>query len=475
MKSVQEVLEALTCGKFDKLLGMVESDWFEAKQSPYMLDTLRLKQELAKDVSALANAEGGIIVIGFRTERELQTAGDRIAEVCPFPVGMVTGDQCRKVLEAWTHPPLDNIDVRVFKDSSDPNKCVAAIVIDPKITASLKPYLVTKMLDGDDRVVGAVLGYFERRQDRVPSMDAARLQGMFAAGQRFSSLDERLLSIESSIVRLAGPIQIAKEAAHGIPTDVFQRRLKQARLTVQRDDRPILYFTARAETQCDFPTLFESRNEMVVRLIDNPPQLRPNGFGLSADSSSTIVQAELRRSVIPGASLLELWRDGVFIFIGEGDEGLLSWGKAADTNGPILINNFVLAETILVFCWLIRFIFAEAQTKPRVLRLSVGFDNLTRANSPAKLSAVPEGKMGGADYPKVAPASGAEVYALVEWENYDAEIIAARLLSDVYNWFGYESASVPYVDRSGHKPRLRAETINGNPLPDVPFKANPVP
>jgi hypothetical protein len=227
---------------------------------------------------------------------------------------------------------------------------------------------------------------------------------------------------------------------------------------------------ALAEGHCTFPTLFESRNELIVRLIDAPPLLRPEGFGLSADSSSTIVQAELRRSVVHGASLLELWRDGLFIFIGEGDEDLLAWGMTGDPNGPIRINNFVLAETILVFCWLIRFIFAEAQPKPRVLRLSVGFDNLTRGNSPAKLSAAPDdGKIRAGGYRKVAPGPGTEVYALAEWDNYDAEIIAASLLTDFYNWFGYESVSVPYIDRTGPKPKLRAETVTGKPLPSMPF------
>src|ERR1700730_14554087 len=75
-----------------------------------------------------------------------------------------------------------------------------------------------------------------------------------------------------------------------------------------------------AEGPCDFPTLFKSRAERVVRLIDNPPQLRDNGF--------------------------EIW--------------------------SIHISNFVLSEATLAFCWLVRWIFEEADPKPPVIRLSVG-------------------------------------------------------------------------------------------------------
>lgn len=70
MNPVSEVLEKLAAKDFEGLIGLWESVWLEAKESPYILDAPKQKLELAKDVSALANSIGGIIVLGFDTARD---------------------------------------------------------------------------------------------------------------------------------------------------------------------------------------------------------------------------------------------------------------------------------------------------------------------------------------------------------------------------------------------------------------------
>lgn len=84
MQSVHDVLEKLLVGQFDALIGLPESEWLEAKPSPYVLDTTKQKLELAKDVSALANAVGGVLVLGFDTVRDPLTATEHISAVNEF-------------------------------------------------------------------------------------------------------------------------------------------------------------------------------------------------------------------------------------------------------------------------------------------------------------------------------------------------------------------------------------------------------
>jgi hypothetical protein len=79
-----EVLEKLAAKQFDALVGVSESAWLDAKESPYALDGLKQKLELAKDVNALANSIGGIIVLGFDTARDALTAGERTARLSHF-------------------------------------------------------------------------------------------------------------------------------------------------------------------------------------------------------------------------------------------------------------------------------------------------------------------------------------------------------------------------------------------------------
>lgn len=66
-----EVLAVLASGNFDPLVGLAETIDVEFKGQPYQVtDHDSQKFELAKDVSALANASGGVIIIGVQTRRD---------------------------------------------------------------------------------------------------------------------------------------------------------------------------------------------------------------------------------------------------------------------------------------------------------------------------------------------------------------------------------------------------------------------
>jgi hypothetical protein len=459
MKNVAEVLEKLAAKEFDALVGVSESAWLDAKESPYFLDGLKQKLELAKDVSALANSIGGIIVLGFDTARDALTAGERISEVKPFPLDIVNSDRCRKVIQEYVHPPLD-VEITLYEAAD--GKGVAAIVVHE---GSSKPYIVSKMIDESGRTIGAHFGYFERKQDVIPSITVERIQQQLAAGQQWGSIDQRLQAIESTMNAWGKPGP-PKRTAFLITELERISRLKAARLAVGRDDAPLVYYMATPEGECDFPTLLRSRGERVVRLIERPPQLRPQGFEISAGDASEILKGKMRRNMLSGSRLIELWKDGVFIFIAPGDEDFLGW-RTHGFDKPIHISNFVLAESILMFCWLTKLIYEEADPKPPALRLTVGFDNLTRPSGSATLGSAPEGKMSFQRNVRKAPGPKLEVYQLAELADFDAERVAYLLMADIYNAFGFDAMNVPYINLSDPKPRIKAEGITGSNLPVI--------
>ncbi len=73
MNNVGEVLDKLAAKRFDALIGVSGGVWLDAKESPYILDALKQKLELAKDVSALANSVEPVCRIGGNS----QTGNDR--------------------------------------------------------------------------------------------------------------------------------------------------------------------------------------------------------------------------------------------------------------------------------------------------------------------------------------------------------------------------------------------------------------
>jgi len=68
---------------------------------------------------------------------------------------------------------------------------------------------------------------------------------------------------------------------------------------------------------------------------------------------------------------------------------------------------------------------------------------------------------------KTAPSETTEVFQSVETASYDPEQLAYLLLAKIFNWFGFNSAGVPYVDSSGSKPTLDSTAVVGRALPDT--------
>src|SRR5262245_43987673 len=87
------------------------------------------------------------------------------------------------------------------------------------------------------------------------------------------------------------------------------------------------------------PTLFRSRTEPLVQLLDHPPGLRPGGFGLLTRETQ-IFEGKLRQAVIHGTSILQCWPDGTLIYAVRAVE-FLGWGTTR-AEGPLNINPLAL-------------------------------------------------------------------------------------------------------------------------------------
>lgn len=125
---VRALLNAVRSGRADKdvalnlvlgshavtLVGQHESQWLDAKAEPWQLASAAGKAEMAKDLSSLANAQGGLIIIPARTTK---TSGrERIEEIRDLPVDIVDIKQTRDVLEHWVFPPLPDLVTELRRD-----------------------------------------------------------------------------------------------------------------------------------------------------------------------------------------------------------------------------------------------------------------------------------------------------------------------------------------------------------------------
>jgi hypothetical protein len=371
-KSLSEILDDLREARFDALKGVAESFEVEVKGGPYVLSSERQKHELAKDVSALANAMGGVILIGFRTERDPQLLGERIEECRPFEHGLCDLNQYRNVLNDWIYPPIQNLQIEWFP-SNNVDKGVVAIRVPTEATDG-SPYVVCKTIDLDGKINGNLIGYYQRVQDRVIARTPQLLRANLKDGSRFGELNTRLDNLEQSIALLAATVgtlitQQPTQESSGISQEEVEDRIHEAVVAVEREGLPSIILSANSTTRCDFEGLFESRSEGIVRLFENPPTLRDQGFVICVYRASSIIRARLRRCVAPENELLDLWKDGCLIAVGPGDGGLLGW-MLNRSDGALPIRNFILTEVVLNFLNLAMKVFRYAT--PLAMRLPPG-------------------------------------------------------------------------------------------------------
>ncbi|MFI5395776.1 MAG: helix-turn-helix domain-containing protein [Candidatus Binatia bacterium] len=162
MISLDEIRRSLRSGDPSVLVGEFESEMLECKGQPYLLDTDRQKMELAKDVSALANVQGGVILMGFATTLDSIHGEERIELIRAFDKALLDPQRYRQVLADWLWPPIHDLEIQWYEAPTCPGKGVAAIFV-PRADGLDRPVLIAKtILDGAKRAE-IVFGYCERR------------------------------------------------------------------------------------------------------------------------------------------------------------------------------------------------------------------------------------------------------------------------------------------------------------------------
>jgi len=206
-----EIITTLSAGDFDKFIGEVESEYFDAKGQPYVLDTDAGKREASKDASAFANGGGGYILLGLRTKPSSVRHADEVDSVRPIPEGLVNTAQLRAVLDAWIYPPIDGLDIKYYASRDDGSKGLVAIEIPPQ-REELKPFLIVRSFEGD-RLLETMFGYAQRRADLNAPLGVADLHRLLRSGRHYErDIAARFDRIEAILATRENPEPVTRNA-----------------------------------------------------------------------------------------------------------------------------------------------------------------------------------------------------------------------------------------------------------------------
>jgi hypothetical protein len=443
--TVEEIATILSSGTFEDLISCVEHLQFECKRGLYDFKATKNKIELAKDVSALANAAGGYILIGPATEKDPLQSKDEVKSVSQFPSSLFHPDTYRNILNALIYPPIPNLEIRWYPGKDDPEKGIASIFVPPKSVGE-KPFLVVQS-DLDSQVSGNLFGYFERIEDDSLATSVHMIRDMMKDGKRYADLSQKLDNIEGLITKLGSQeltsSQLAKRE-NPIGRDELRVRASEATRAADLSDAPSFFLIGAPLQPVRLNGLFSSTS-IEYKAISNPPSYRDHGFDLDPHYPIHHVRGELARRTANGRKSLELWQDGSVIFVGRIDEDFLGWAmrrKAGSRN--TYINNYVLTEVISLFCKLVIEVLGGIKDAPEEASICFG---LTAGDAETfELSERPIDPQFGSFQGKRIPAEDKTFWIRFCLKDAIAEVEALRLLQEIYRSFGYMDEQIPYVD-----------------------------
>jgi hypothetical protein len=448
---LEKILTIVRSGQFDELVGVVEGDKLECKGSPYRLDEEHERFELAKDVTSFANAHGGVILIGVQTVKDDTLSADIVRKIGTFSKSHVNTSQYRDVLKEWIYPSLQKLEIEWFPSARNIDEGVVAILIGDQ-DQLWRPFVITRTFENSGKTSTVLFGYAERSLDRSAPTGIQQLHLLLRDGLRFgTSLSLQPLSpsipavTESRSSTPPAPPQenpSALDRSEKILASLVRERVRNAEEAVQLTARPVFVLAATPCQSTNIPRLFSSRDSDVVRLLEDPPELRSGGFGPDAGLNSRIVeQGEARRTVIDHYKLLEIWKDGTVVSVAEGGADFLSWASRA-TN-MLRINQLVLVETTYLFVKLVNDVLAGADPAPLTVYYLLGMRRMTIQEPailfPGPLSNFPHGQQ---------QAQGSErVVTFSASFGTDPRLIAFKLVAQVYHWFGFDEDNIPYAEQ----------------------------
>ena len=208
------------------------------------------------------------------------------------------------------------------------------------------------------------------------------------------------------------------------------------------------FFIAVAPTSPTEAITF-SRESGVREVLEQPPFSRYNGWNLVTLDHAQLIRGT-RLSVTNAArKQVDLYRDGTFLAFGA-VPAFLAWNRR---DRPDKLNSLALVEfvhdTLLVY----ERIVADLDPSPSQLLVRLGVRHAL-ADTDAPLY-IPYGRIDRMDYEldyvtEAAPEDATDVELRVDVSpdepRIDVGVTSYRLLTRVYNWFGFPDEAVPYTN-----------------------------
>lgn len=121
-QDLERIEQILKSGDFSQFIGMEEDSLLEVKSAPYDLATPEGRYELAKDVSAFANAGAGYLIIGLATKRPQNALVDVVDSLTLIPEAAFPVPKYAGVIREYSHPEIKGLAIDWMKANGEADR-----------------------------------------------------------------------------------------------------------------------------------------------------------------------------------------------------------------------------------------------------------------------------------------------------------------------------------------------------------------
>jgi predicted HTH transcriptional regulator len=185
---------------YESLIGLEEDTWLEAKgRNPYDFTTPGGRYELAKDVSAFANADGGILIVGLTTILLPSAKTERITahDFCTQEEFSV--EQYQGLIKEHVYPAIK--DLRIYWSPANPEATHGLGVIEaPAQSPNHKYFLTAKVIESGSQIKQIVFGVAKRIESSNDPLSISELHKNMQSGK--NPVPQTLARVEEKLDQL---------------------------------------------------------------------------------------------------------------------------------------------------------------------------------------------------------------------------------------------------------------------------------
>lgn len=328
-----DVIATLASGDVEGLLGCREGTQIDFKGQAYDLRSPSPKgaRDLAADVAAFANAQGGAIVLGVRTTISGTSLSEVASEIAGVKPSAISEEQIRKIVGEHIHPNVEDLRLRSFPISDE--RQVAMIEV-PAQKDGIGPFLVDRLPDADrERDLPHAVGWPIRAGSETRWESLAHIQQQLSMSRLFqrsrSMATQSREAPMSAVARRGDDLRFLDTLLARRPDDWQGRPLYILRVSPVNPAR-------RVE---DFYGAFRED-------LGSWRGLRSAGFNLNLSWAELEPIEDWLADVVSRTGVL-VHRDGTVVSVAVGSEDFLGWSSQRADAEHLEVNPWVICEFTL--------------------------------------------------------------------------------------------------------------------------------